>query len=127
MLLTTYVVGIAVAIMVGYFVFFVSWNSSALPKEDKLIYSLLAAGTRIGAIILSIYLLQFLAHFTRYGFLIADHLDAMADAIELADGNFERVNLLVEALSPRHIGFGKAPASPNEKVLDTVKTLASKT
>lgn len=81
---------------------------------------------KIGAVFIAIYLVQILLSLTRYHFRIADHLEVASDILNLAGGDHEKLKDLMLVLATTHIDFGKAPTTPVDKVLDTVKDTLSK-
>jgi predicted PurR-regulated permease PerM len=86
-----------------------------------LINTLTSSFIRISAVALAIFLTQVLVNFTRYQFRIADHLDAVADAIVFSNGDSSQFETFVGSVSPQHIDFGKHAESPSDKMIETVK------
>lgn len=122
---TTYC--IPVATVVAAFFYLRASDTAPDPSRGHDTATLVLSGIgRIGVIVVAIYLMQFLANFTRYGYRIADHLDATADAIELCAGDPREIPAVLEALSPRHIGFGKPPAAPSEVLTELLRDRATK-
>jgi len=82
---------------------------------------------RIGAVLLVLYLSQVLVSYSRYHFRVSDHLFAQARALDIAirSGSLSNLDALIAALTPR-VEFGKMPATPSDKVLDTVKAAVDK-
>ncbi|HEX7476534.1 MAG TPA: hypothetical protein VF331_01885 [Polyangiales bacterium] len=103
-------------------------GAQSMEKFARAMQWALVASTiaRIGSVILAIYLVQILVSFTRYHFRIADHLDAVADAIDIAGCDPSKIVALAAVLTPHAIEFGKAPVTPIESVLGTIRDLASK-
>lgn len=97
-----------------------------LASTNLLIFLISTSIVRIGAVLLGISLTQVLANFSRYLFRTADHLDATADAIEIAGDDSADIAAFISALSPKHIDFGKPPSSPSEQIFDAIKEIASK-
>jgi hypothetical protein len=94
---------------------------------NKLQPTISATATRIGAILLLIFLGKFLIPLYRYNLKIASHYDSLGDALKLAQGDiskdshrnvFERLTAI---LSPEKIDFEPAPNSPADNVTDLIK------
>ena len=81
---------------------------------------------RLASAALAVYLIQVLVGFTRYQFRISDHLDTIANAIELSSGDPEALRIITSAISPQHIQFGKMPATPMEQGAEIIRELINK-
>ncbi len=85
--------------------------------------------TRIGAVLVGIFLIQILVGYSRYYYRLAEHLSALADIVRLSDGNANVMRDLAAVMLPA-FDFGKMPTSPVQKLfdksMDTVKELAQK-
>lgn len=95
-------------------------------------YSILisAIATRIGSIVLLLFLVRILVPLYRYNVRLSSYFDARADALELLrlynrenDNNF--FQKLIASLSPEAIDFAEGPPSPTQETLDFVKHLLS--
>lgn len=86
-----------------------------------LINALTTSFIRVAAVALVIFLTQVLVNFTRYQFRIADHLDAVADAIVFSDGDMSQLSTFVSSVSPQHIDFSKNAESPSDRIIETLK------
>lgn len=105
----------------------------ALADESKLTlnnpntYQIAAAiATRVGFIVLLLFLVRILVPLYRYNVRLASFYDARADALELIYlHNLGANNKLFEKLtltcSPSHIDFSDGPASPTQEALDLAK------
>jgi hypothetical protein len=101
-----------------------------------------AFATRVGAVVLLLFLVQILVPLYRYNMKLSSYYDARADALAIlcasrAEGvaedngaddahapvrtSVDTVERLVAALSPDSIDFGKAPATPSEHVVTFAK------
>jgi hypothetical protein len=100
------------------------------PSEQKgniPLYLLLSTiSTRIGSVLLLIFLVQILISVYRYSVRLQAYYDARADALLLAhqDGAPE-LQQLVAIMSPERLGFGKPPATPTENMLEMIKVFTS--
>lgn len=92
--------------------------------DEAMVTLLSIAGVRLGAVVLAIFAIQMIFSFARYHVRLADHLENVADALELASGDAEVSTKFVTAFSPHTIDFGKTPTSPIEKALDVVAEVA---
>ena len=81
---------------------------------------------RIGAVAIGIFGVQIMFSFARYHARLGEHLECVADALELTGGNVDQLATLISGISPINIDFGKGPSSPIEKVLDVVSDLVKK-
>jgi hypothetical protein len=79
---------------------------------------------RLGAVAVSIFLIQILFSFARYHMRLADHLEAVADALYLGGGNEVATAAFLRAIAPTRIDFGKSPASPTEQVIEAIRDVA---
>lgn len=82
--------------------------------------------TRVGAVMIALYLIQILLGVMRYCFRMADHFACAANATQLSVGRPKGVKELLDVLSPSHVDFGKAPATPASDIKDAVDKIASK-
>ena len=80
-----------------------------------------SAVTRIGAVMVGLYLVQILFGLTRYHFRLADHLSICSRALTLADDDLSSFGPVMTVMATTHIDFGKAPTTPIDKVLDVLK------
>lgn len=81
---------------------------------------------RIGAVLLAMYLIQILVSFTKYNFRMADHLDATAEAFEIAKLDDNLLSKALDMLAAQYIGFAKTPPSPSDKGIEIVREAISK-
>ena len=85
-----------------------------------------AAGlTRLGVLIVAIYLVQILINLYRYNTRVAAHYLASADALALANSDFEKMKRFHEALYP-NIHYEKQPRSIWQKASAAVKRKSDK-
>ncbi|GAB0152099.1 hypothetical protein [Marinobacterium sp. BA1] len=83
--------------------------------------------TRIGAILLILYLVKLIVSFTRYLFRVADHYDYVADIMYLSENNDSiPKDKLIELMSPKHIVFDGMPSDFQDKTMDILKELVAK-
>lgn len=104
--------------------------------QGNLIYSpyldtISTISTRIGTIILLLFLVQILVPLYKYNVRLSSYYDARADAIELFSLNIKevqddkRIEDLMFALTPRDIDFSPSPQSPSEQVIELAKEILS--
>lgn len=88
--------------------------------SDSLPVLISAIATRIGAVVLLLFLVQILVPLYRYNKRLATFYYACADALELLDTEADPAAFatLTYALSAGHIDFGKPPTTPAEQALD---------
>lgn len=80
---------------------------------------------KIGAVILAVYLIQIIVGFARYQYRMYYLLSDCGDAVDLADGDIDKLEKIRRALSTDIIAFDRIPESPSEKMLDAVKDIVS--
>ncbi len=93
-------------------------------------YQMSTVVTRLGAVIILIFLVQIFVRLFRYCFRLAAYFDSRADAISLFDwDNSEEVELekLVQLLSPDAIDIGQAPKALHSEMIEFVKSMKDKT
>jgi hypothetical protein len=102
------------------------------PQVSPSLYGTLvsAIATRVGSIILLLFLVRILVPLYRYNIRLAFFYDARADALDWIrlsnnEGDEELFEKLTHHLSPDSIDFGKAPASPTQELLDFVRGLVT--
>ena len=101
-------------------------NINQRMSKDNLFFFLTTLSTRIGSVLLLIFLVQILLSVYRYSIRLETYYEARADALMLYNGSDEeQLERLVAALSPEKIEFGKSPASPTEHAVEAVKGVAS--
>jgi hypothetical protein len=83
--------------------------------------------TRLGSVVLLLFLVKILVPLYRYNIKLASYYDARADALELmniqgfgggADTMFEKLSTV---LTPETIDFGNPPSSPAEQAIELAK------
>jgi hypothetical protein len=85
--------------------------------------------TRIGSLLVLIFLVQILINLYRYNIRLSAFFDARADALELfGDRDLEAVHLpdLINSLSPDNLDFGKGPQSPAQQAIDLAREIISR-
>lgn len=81
--------------------------------------------TRIGSVLLLIFLVQILVTAYRYNSKLGAHYEARADALELEVHSGLKLTELVPSLSPEGITYGKESVAPNKEVIDLIKIFAA--
>lgn len=100
------------------------------PTEQKgnfALYLLVSTiSTRIGSVLLLIFLVQILISVYRYSVRLQTYYDARADALLLAHkSDAAELQQIVALLSPERIDFGKSPTAPSEHVFNAFKSAVS--
>lgn len=99
----------------------------AITNQDRLWRVVSAGITRLGAVIMLLFLVKILTPLYRYNMKLSYYFDARADALELlaTDDEEQRdvatFDRLVLALTPSGIDFGPSPQSPSEEALEWTK------
>jgi hypothetical protein len=81
--------------------------------------------TKIGAVLISIYLVQILLGLMRYHFKLADHIETMSEAVKIAHDDVDKLEKITGVIGVAHIDFGKSPQSPIDKITNLVKDLGN--
>lgn len=94
-------------------------NVLALSNSDRTRRVVSVIATRVGAVLILVFLVQILASLYRYNVRLAAYYESRADALELAivsDGTVDAARLQSAAavISPERIEFGREPRSPLE-------------
>jgi CHASE3 domain sensor protein len=94
-------------------------------KPDQLPILVSSIATRIGAVVLLLFLVQILVPLYRYNVRLAAFYDGRRDALSLLESKMDGRSLssLVTALSPDHLDFGKPPTTPSEQGFEVGKQL----
>jgi hypothetical protein len=99
-----------------------SINEQPIPERNQTSFLISTVTTRVGIVVLLLFLVQILVPLYRYNTKLAGFYDARADALELVDNdNSDGLDRLVTILSPDTLDFGKAPATPTQQALDAAK------
>jgi hypothetical protein len=77
--------------------------------------------TRIGSIIILLFLVQILVTLYRYNVRAAAFYDGRADALLLIQGKDAELGRLVDLFTPTSVDFGRMPSTPLHAVLDVAK------
>lgn len=83
------------------------------------------ATTRIGIVILLLFLVQILVPLFRYYARLAAFFDSRADVLVLAGSNYDDLEKLINALSTENIDFGKLPVPPTQSAYELAKEVIS--
>ncbi|MGJ3242548.1 MAG: hypothetical protein ACFE0O_06290 [Opitutales bacterium] len=98
-----------------------------LQESDATSILISTLSTRIGALLILVFLVQILVSLYRYNIRLAAFFDARADALELSPGmNASDVESLIRVLSPENVDFGKSPASPTQHAVDLARELLAR-
>jgi len=105
--------------------------AKSIPAEAQFASLISAISTRVGAIVLLLFLVQILVPLYRYNVKLASHYESCADAIDLllvsgVSAPLELFIGLASALSPSGVEFGAVPAAPTEQALRFVADILAK-
>jgi hypothetical protein len=98
----------------------------ALDRTDQTRELISTIATRVGAVLIIVFLVQILVSLYRYNMRLSAYYDARADALELAAGADGRTSLkqfqaACEIIAPDRIDFGREPKSPVANVTELLK------
>lgn len=86
-----------------------------------------ALSTRIGSLLVLVFLVQILVNLYRYNIRLASYFDARADVFEIvSSGEGESVETLVRVLSPENLDFGKMPDSPSQQAVELAREIIAR-
>lgn len=92
-------------------------------SNERLLYFLSTMSTRIGSILLLIFLVQILLSVYRYSVRLVSYYEARADALLLYGGSDAgQLQMFVATLSAEKVEFGKSLSSPTEQAVELLKT-----
>ena len=86
-------------------------------------YAISVLSTRVGSVLLLVFLVQILTTLYRYNTRLSAFLDARADALQLAGVGRTRFAQLVKLLSPDTVDYGRAPKSPARQAVALTENL----
>jgi hypothetical protein len=104
--------------------------ASSIWTNQRLVSEL---STRVGSVMILLFLVQILVTMYRYNTRIASYYDARADALDLVaetlslDPNLkiEDWGKLVAQISPDNVDFGKMPKTPASEIIESIRDLTS--
>ena len=102
---------------------------NAANQSDQVQTTLLVStlSTRIGAMLLIIFLVQILVNLYRYSTRLASFYEGRADALEIAPSpSAAGFTELIHAISPDNLDFGKTPASPAEHAVTLAREVLAR-
>jgi hypothetical protein len=92
--------------------------------NERLFFFLSALSTRVGSVLMLIFLVQILLSVYRYSVRMISYYEARADALLLYGGSDAgQLQQFVTTLSAERIEFGKSPSSPAEQAIELVKNM----
>jgi len=98
--------------------------SQIRPSETQIPIIISTMATRIGTIVLLLFLVQILVPLYRYNTKLASYYDARADALTLIDlSNDTDLEKLTSIISPDTLDFSKPPASPTQQAIELAKEI----
>jgi hypothetical protein len=100
-------------------------NERPIPEKNHTRFLISTITTRIGIVVLLLFLVQILVPLYRYNIKLSGFYEARANALELLelvdDKNDDALERLVSVFSPDSLEFGKAPATPTQQAIDMAK------
>ncbi len=79
--------------------------------------------TKVGAVLIALYMVQILLSLTRYHFRLADHLTIVAESIKHSDSDTVKLKEIMDLMGVNHIDFGKSPETPMQNIVELIKEL----
>lgn len=100
-------------------------SPQTLLDQNQLSVLISAIATRVGAIVLLLFLVKILVPLYRYNVKLASYYDARADALQIGlfEGTFtlEAFEKLASVLTPTRIDFAASPISPADQAFELAK------
>lgn len=94
--------------------------------ENSLEIMVASLGTRIGVLLLLVFLVQILVSLFRYNTRLASFISSRADALQLKGGASDlKLAELTEVFSSDFIDYGRLPATPYQQALQSLKDIVS--
>ena len=91
------------------------------------IYLVSTVTTKIGSVLILLFLVQILVTLYRYNTRLSAYYDARGDGLELVSKqSVSELEQIIKALSPENIDYGKTPSTPTEQVVDLAKEIAKR-
>ena len=95
-------------------------------SNGQLLFFLSTVSTRLGSVLILIFLVQILLSVYRYSVRLVSYYDSRADALLLYTGpDADQLQKLVSTLSAERVEFGKSPTTPAEQATELIKSVAS--
>lgn len=97
-----------------------------LTVEEQWLSIVSALSTRVGAVVLLLFLVQILVPLYRYYVRLATFFDARADALEMYaiyGGAHQDIEACARILAPDSVEFGSAPATPAKDAVELAKEI----
>lgn len=92
---------------------------------EQTFYLISTATTRLGIVVLLLFLVQILVPLYRYNTKLAAFYDARADALNLVSDDPSGFEQIVNILSPDTVDFGKSPAAPTQQAFEFAKEVVT--
>jgi hypothetical protein len=99
-------------------------GESAQGTDWEVIVSQIA--TRLGAVFIAIFIMQFLVSFARYKFRLSDNLAKMADICEVSNGNLESMKILSQIYLLDIGDVTQFLQSPTDKMIELARDALAK-
>src|SRR5262249_16757744 len=80
-------------------------------------YIVATAITRVGVVLIIVYLVQILMGLYRYNMRLTTYYNSKRDLLKIWDGDLESLKRLDDTLGPPKFDFGKEPKHPLEDIL----------
>jgi uncharacterized membrane-anchored protein YhcB (DUF1043 family) len=93
-------------------------------ESSRMTRAITESFTKVGAVIISIYLIQILLSLMRYHFKLADHFETVSESMKITTSDVDKLEKIMSVIGVGHIEFGKAPETPANKLLDIAKELS---
>jgi len=102
-------------------------QASSVGDQSRTQQMVTTTTTRVGSVIILLFLVQVLVTLYRYNIRAAAFYDGRADALIMARREDTELGTLVEIFTPTTLDFGKMPSTPLHAVLETAKEALRKT
>lgn len=96
----------------------------AAEESSRLSSTITNSVTKVGAVLIAIYLVQILLGLMRYHFKLADHIETMSEALKISNDDIDKLEKITAVIGVAHIDFGKSPQTPVDKLAEIIKDLS---
>jgi hypothetical protein len=103
---------------------------AAMKQSDQTRRLISTISTRVGAVLILIFLVQILVVLYRYSIRLANYYDARADALEMSLGDAgqlmeARLVAVTDVIAPEKIAFDREPKTPIQHMMEAARIVAS--
>jgi hypothetical protein len=95
-----------------------------LIERSRLISLVVEALYRLSAVLAVVFIIKILIYFSRFHAQLAEHLEAVADSLILADGDVDKFKDYFALINSSRISFGQGPSTPVDEAVKLLSAVA---